>query len=193
MKTNTQIILKKISISFLLLLLCQCCFAAEDTNIIAAGDWSEPVVSSHSNTLHGRLLLCESPKNHRLAAYLELQDCCEAWGSDIEIYCNMNPIVGGCHLKFSDTAGQPLPSQFPPLGLSNGGLPGAHWITLPSDSTVRLRISAYAGFYLESTNDYLMSGTFTVDPPADHSGLDVWKGTINLPPVKIPAKRLSGK
>jgi hypothetical protein len=41
MKPDTQHILNKIFISFLLLLVCQCCFAAEDTNIVAASDWSE--------------------------------------------------------------------------------------------------------------------------------------------------------
>ncbi len=194
MKTAAQQILKKATIPLLLLLACRCCFAIEDTNIIAAGDWSAPVAGfqdkdtgrgAHHPTLRGRLLLCESPKNHSPAIYLELQDCGEAWGNNMELYCNMNP-GGGYHLEFRDAAGRLLPGR---SGGFEGGVPGAAWITLPTDAAVRLRISPFATFSLESTNDYFISGTFIVDPPADHTGLDVFQGTLKLPPVKIPAKR----
>jgi hypothetical protein len=186
---NTQQVLKKISILSLLLLICQRCFAVEDTNILAAGDWSKPVDGSHGDTLRGRLLLGESPKNNSPAIYLELQDCGQGWANDMDVYCNMNP-GGGCHLNFSDASGQPVRMKGGGFG---GGMPGKSWITLPADATVRLRISAYATFSYASMNDYFISGTFTIDPPADHLGDNVFQGTLNLPPLKIPAKSLSEK
>lgn len=161
--------------------------APEEKNILAAGDWSEPVAGvpdkntgrgGHRPIIRGRLLLCESPKNHQTAAYLELQDCGDIWGGSREIYCDM----GGCHLELRDTKGQPLPSR----GFAfSGGAPGAHWMTLPCDTTVRLRISPYASFSFASAEDYFMSGSFVVNPPADHTGLDVWQGTLKLPAMKI--------
>jgi hypothetical protein len=166
-----------------------CCYAIEDANIIAAGDWSTPVSGfsdkgsirgAHRPTLRGRLLLCESPKNHSPAIYLELQDCANVWGV-AEIYCDMNA-GGGCRLESRDAAGLPILLQ---TSCFSGGTPGVSWITLPCDATVRLRVSAYATFSYASTNDYFVAGIFTVDPPANHTGLDVFQGTIHLPPMKI--------
>jgi len=156
-------------------------------DILAAGEWSEPVAGiqdkktgrgAHRSVIRGRLLLCKSPKNQQPAAYLEVQDCGDTWGGITEIYGDM----GGCHLELRDAKGQPLP----PMGFAfGGGMPGAHWMTLPCDSTVRLRISPYASFSFASKEDYFMSGSFVVDPPADHTGLDVWQGTLKLPAMKI--------
>lgn len=169
------------------------CLAAEDTNILAAGEWSAPVAGTedpygrgaHHPVIRGRLLFCVSPKTHAPALYLELQDCAEFWENDIEVYCALDR--GAYHMSDSDTSGKPLPQRFVPPRFSNGGLPGTSWITLPSDSTIRLRLTAYAGFYYASTNAYLISGTFSASPPADPTDkrLDVWQGTLNLPPVKI--------
>jgi hypothetical protein len=125
MKTKTLLLLLAARVS---------CFAIEDTNIIAAGEWSAPVAGfqdkntgrgAHHPTLRGRLLLCESPKNHSLAVYLELQECRDAWGNATEVYCNLSP-GGGCHLELRDSAGQLLPRK--PGGFG-GGMPGAKWIT----------------------------------------------------------------
>lgn len=164
--------------------------ALDEKYILAAGDWSEPVAGSrdknttrgaHQPTIRGRLLLCESSKNHQTAAYLELQDCCDTWGGSTEIYCDM----GGFLLELRDANGQLLPIKEG----GGGGMPGAHWMTLPCDSTVRLRISAYASFSFASQADYFMSGSFVVDPPADHTGLDVWQGTLKLPAMKVVVPR----
>jgi hypothetical protein len=169
-------------------------FAFEDTNIVTGGDWSTPVAGfqdattlrgAHHPVIRGRLLLVESPKDHDLALYLELQECAGAWGNPTEIYCNLSP-GRGCRLEFRDPAGRPLPLHG---GAFGGGMPGANWISLPCDATVRLRLSAFAGFSYASTNDYVVAGTFTADPPADHPGLEVWQGTLTLPPLKVPVPK----
>ncbi len=184
---------KAFALSLLILLSSQvACFAVDDAKILAAGDWSAPVGGTedastgrgaHSPVLRGRVLLCESPKNHSPALYLELQDCGNVWGSTNEVFCNMSP-GGGCHLESRDQAGKPIA---PRGGGFGGGMPGAHWITMPCDSTVRLRISRYATFTYANTNDYFVSGTFTSEPPKDPNDhrLDVWQGTLKLPAMKI--------
>src|SRR5215475_6861013 len=69
------------------------CFAADDTNALAAGDWSKPVGDVLGYTLRGRLLLCDSPKDRTTAVYLELQECSKGWGGCLDVYCNMKPTV----------------------------------------------------------------------------------------------------
>ena len=164
------------------------CRATEALAILSAGDWSEAVAGAadhhtgrgaHRPIIRGRLLLCESPKNQQPAVYLELQDCGDVWGSTKEIYCDMN---SGLTFDLRDMKGEPVPMK--PFAFS-GGTPGANWLTLPCDSTVRLRIYPYASFTPASSDDYMISGTFVVDPPADRTGLDVWQGKLKLPAMKI--------
>lgn len=188
--------MKAFVLSLLLLLSSQAaCFAVDDPNVLAAGDWSAPVAGTqdrgtirgaHHPVLRGRLLLCESPKNHSPALYLELQDCNYVWGN-IEVYCNMG-LNGGCRLEARDASGKPIEWQPGPFG---GGEPGAHWIMLPCDSTMRLRISHYATFTYASKGDYTIAGTFSSQPPKDRNDhrLDVWQGTLKLPAVKIIPKK----
>jgi hypothetical protein len=205
----------------------QSCFATEDTNVIAAGNWSESVYYRDSGksgcTIRGRLLLCESPKDQDAAVYLELQECSDSWGGMVEVYCNMNPTeaLGGhpdaqgneriekeaAHWEMRDGSGKPVPVA--PGGFS-GGAPGANWIVLPCDSTMRLRTTVYGGgrlkdgslsiFFLanewiippHSTHDYYLSCTFTADPPTNHitpPNYEIWKGTLKLPAMKIPVKK----
>lgn len=174
-----------------LLLVQDASFAVDDTNILAAGDWSTPVTGSedistgrgaHHPVLRGRLLLCESPKNDSPAIYLELQDCGDVWGK-ADVFCNLNP-GGGCHLENLDSSGKRIP---PRMGGFGGGAPSAEWFDLPADATMRLRISAYVTFTYASTNDYFVSGTFVSNPPPDpkDNRLDVWMGTIQLPAMKV--------
>ena len=212
------------SIALFLLFAAQaCCFAVEDTNIIAAGDWSKPVGDFLGYTLRGRLLLCDSPKDKVTAVYLELQECADSWGGCMDVYCNMKPTValgghpdsqGREHIEkaaavweLRDASDKLVPESGGGFG---GGAPGASWIMLPCDSTVRLRASVYGGgrlkdgslsiFFLSnswvipprSTNDYYLSCTFTVDPPTNHVALPehhVWQGTLTLPKMKIPVQR----
>jgi len=170
------------------------CLAFDETSIVAAGEWSQPVAGfqdknrirgAHHPTLRGRLLLAESPKNHRMALYLELQECGDSWGKGVEVYCDPGP-GGGFHLIPHDASGKPLS---PMIDGVNGGAPGAKWMNLPCDSTVRVRISPFSGFLPASASDYSLSGTFTVNPPEDHTGLDVFQGTLTLPPLTITKQK----
>jgi hypothetical protein len=161
------------------------CLAIEDHEIVAAGEWSASVEGGHGNTIRGRLLLCASPKNHRPAVYLELQDCAEVWGNVASLYCDLRP-GGGCKLEYRDASGHslaPVPFAY------GGGAPGAAWINVPCDSTVRLRLSLYADLPAVSTVDYFVSGTFSVVPQEGSVGLDVWRGTLKLPAMKIPVPK----
>lgn len=189
-------------------------------DFIAVGDWSEPV--GNRSKLRGRLLICETPRHrgpgggYDTAVYLELQECSDFVGSPIHVYCNMMPDVspgpdfkrivkGGGHWELRDAADKPVAQS----GYAySGAAPGADWMTLPCDSTVRLRVSLFGGGRMEdgslgialpsqywviparSTNDYFLSGTFTVSPPTNSfDRLDVWQGTLKLPKMKIPVKR----
>lgn len=200
-----------------------CCFAVDDTNVLAAGDWSKPVGDFLGYTLRGRLLLCDSPKDRVPAVYLELQECSDGWGGCMDIYCNMKPTVAlgghpdaqgreriekaGAVWELRDASDKLVSESEGGFG---GGAPGASWISLPCDSTVRLRASVYGGgrmkdgslsiFFLSnhwvipprSPNDYYLSCTFTVDPPTNHVALaehHVWQGTLTLPKMKIPVQR----
>jgi len=203
---------KKIFVSSLLLLACRCCFAQTDTNLIAAGDWSALVRADESEPfLRGRLLVYDAIQGKSVAdhtrIYLELQDVStNGWYGPIEIYCF------GTNLDFElqDGRGKSIPGQ----GMSTFGFSLAPcWVTLPCDATVRFRADDCCGGLdpkpngLEiitankcwvippnATNDFYLTCSFT--PSADHPSplhYIVWHGTLNLPPVKIPAKSLSGK
>jgi hypothetical protein len=211
-KIATQQILKKISISFLLLLTCRCCFGQTDTNLIAAGDWSALVRDDQSEPfLRGRLLVYDAVQGKSGAdharIYLELQDVStNGWYGPIEIYCF------GTNLDFEmqDGRGQPIPS----MALLRWELePAPYWVTLPCDATVRIRADDATGGLdpkpngLEintankcwvippnATNDFFLSASFT--PLKDHPSplnYHIWQGTLKLPPVKILAKSLSAK
>ena len=171
------------------------CFAIDDASILAAGDWSAPVAGTaeartgrgaHRPVLRGRLLLCVSPKDHSPTFYLELQDFSEVWGIT-EVYCDVGP-NGGCHLESRDRSGKPIVRD---EAVFSGGIPAPRWITLPCDSTIRLRVSPYAASIYASENDYFVSGTFSSKPPSDPNDhrLDVWQGTLKLPAVKIVPKK----
>ena len=87
----------------------------------------------------------------------------------------------------------------------SGAVPGSQWIVLPSQATIRLRCSPFgihrpgaialcpdaAHLWTIPDNDnktYFFSGTFTIDPPSNPPALggeQVWKGSIELPAVRI--------
>ncbi|HUZ07859.1 MAG TPA: hypothetical protein VMV89_10285 [Candidatus Paceibacterota bacterium] len=204
MKTTTQQILKKISISFLLLLICQCCFATEDTNIIAAGDWSAP-----TNGLRARLLFSEDAKFNGTemgVVYLELQNVSDA-GNPMEVYYNIDHAL---HCQIADASDKPF--HQPEMMDADIMSPGSYWLVLPHDSTLRFRISVNGwgipkdgGLLIGLMSvmwlipptmhtDLFFSGSFNVNPPQNRrDGIPAWKGVLKLPPVKIPVKRLPEK
>jgi hypothetical protein len=212
----------------LLLASYQCGSAATDTNVLALGDWSEPVGDLDGYTIRGRLLICETPhhrgaRGYDTAVYLELQECSDFLAPTMQVYCNMKGTVAlGGHpdaqgreriekaaavWELRDASGKPVPESG---GASGGGGPGAYWMTLPCDSTIRLRATVYGGGRMEdgslaiflpgqswvvpsrSTNEYFLSATFAVDPPTNsfsHLEYHVWQGTLKLPKLKIPVKK----
>ena len=212
------------AIILFLVALCPCLCVIADTNVIAVGNWSEPVGDSRGYKLRGRLLICETPR-HRgpgggcdIAVYLELQECSDCVGATLQVYCNMEgdellgpdfkrvEKAGGCW-ELRDAADNPVAQS--PFAYS-GAAPGKYWMTLPCDSTVRLRATLFGGGRLEdgrlgialpsqywviparSTNDYFLSGTFAVSPPTnsiDELKFHVWQGTLKLPKIKIPVRK----
>ena len=197
----------------------QCCIAEMDTNAIAIGDWSEVVHDKNHYALRGRLLIYGSESSGQLGGwngdrvYLELNhvnDGIEGW--PIEIYTEDMDHWGALHFEMQDAWGKLIPSEF---GQDDHMVfPPPFNITLPNDSTLRLRVDsrgsltfgAEAGTKKEvfrfilnsgvwtvrpnSTNDYFLSATFT--PPTNHiasTNCHLWVGTLKLPKVKIPLPR----
>lgn len=192
---------------------CLSCFAqAAETNVLALGDWSEPVANKYQLKLRGRLLICEYPQHRGSSAdsesalYVELQEYSDFVGATGEVY--WNPSALNCELV--DASGKPLPPSGAPYG---GPVPSPSWIMLPSHSSMRLRVSPYAGGRLkdggfeictarfqvwtlkpDDTNTCFLSGTLTVDPPPNRVPADfryVWKGTLHLPQMKVGIEQLS--
>jgi hypothetical protein len=198
----------KIIALFLLFSCLQCCLGQTDTNILATGDWSK-VVTESDHTLRGRLLVyddqSQSAGNHA-RIYLELQHVFQGgWSNPLEVYFDTD-IGNGLHLDLRDDLDLPIPRAHV---LIRGPVPNPCWVTLPCDSTVRLRADTYTlgpsskpdgleilvrdGCWIipkNTTNEFFLSGSFT--PPKDHPSslkYHVWQGTLELPKVKIPAKK----
>lgn len=219
--------------------------AADDTNLVASGDWSQPVATQYGPAIQGRLLICDTP-NHassdpRLdtAVYLELQEFSGALRS-VRVYCGLHRLelpddAPGLRCELRDSKGKLVPNS---SGGFSGSEPGSCWVTLNPYCSARMRVSVYGGgrlddgglaIYLASrgwwdvhpnpTNEYYLSGTFTFSGMRkrdsktglpvildlntglplegkqgtpdfnDSTNMDVWSGTLTLPPVKIPVKK----
>jgi hypothetical protein len=198
----------KMIVVLLLFAFQQWCFGTTNLNTIAVGDWSQIVGSTPpgDGSLRGRLLILEgySPgyegKTPETLVYLELQNVSIY---DTEVYYDFQK---GLNCELRDSHNQPPP----PTGSGgNGGHPSANWITLPKDSTIRLRASWYGygmpkeeGLMIPlyrpiivkagNTNDYFLTGTFTVTPPTNHihpPDHRIWQGTLSLPKMKISSRR----
>ena len=200
----------KVFILFLLTVMLKDCLAATDTNILALGEWSQPVKDYSGFAIRGRLLMCQSLK-HRgssgqdVAVYLELQEYSNSYGRPVSVFCDFRK---GFQCELYDSDGkvmQPSPSlRF------NGPSVAAYSCILQSDSSARLRISPIAGCNIESgylelvvwpwqswdipmdgTNAYYLSGTLNVAPTnsVHFASPDVWEGTLTLPKMKILLKQ----
>ena len=191
----------------LLFALAQCGFGATNLSTIAISDWSSAVgtTSPGGGSLRARLLIYEeySPGNGGKAPetliYVDLEN---VGLRDLKVYCDFQT---GLQCELRDAKNRP-----PPLAGSggDGGFPAPHWITLPRDSSARLRASWFGygmakqeGLKLpffnalilkaENTNQYSLSCTFTVAPPTnsfDPSDLSIWTGTLKFPEIKLSAK-----
>jgi hypothetical protein len=193
---------------FLLLASLQGCFGQTDTNLIATGDWSEAISDGPGPALRGRLLVygerSPSAANHA-RVYLELQHVFQGgWANPVEVYFEFG-LQTDLHFEMRDQHGQPIPQE--PVAII-GPVANPYWVTLPCESTVRVRADTLLGpptrpqglevfvpggcwiIPPNSTNDFFLSATFT--PPPDHpSPLNyrVWQGTLKLPKVKLPVKK----
>jgi hypothetical protein len=187
------------------------CFAGGDTNILALSGWSKPVSTRDGQSLRARMMIAQEMLPGRVGNvpetefYLELQNVTGAAGAPMQIYFDRRNL----QCVMLDANGRPPP---PPPGGEGGSGSGAGkcWITLPYDCTIRLRANRYGfgfprgdGLFLMltpgafwviqpgDTNDYYLSGQFTVTPPTNSVPADFdharvfWSGTLELPKMKI--------
>jgi hypothetical protein len=106
----------------------------------------------------------------------------------------------GC--KLHDKGGNPIESAPTAFG---GFMPRDSWISLPHDSTTRLRISAYGvgsegltillssgqGWTIKPGQTASLSGAFKSEPSKDDeakSRQHIWHGELKLPPAEISLK-----
>jgi len=199
----------KTFISLLILAACHLCFASGDTNIIVMSDWSKPVSTIHGHSLRMRMIVSYG----RGAAFdgpwpetqvhLEFQNASGAIVLPTQFYFDPSE---GLHCVMTDVNGKTVTTG----GGGSGGGAGASWITLPYDSTIRLRANMYGygskpgdglnltlyppqawWFRAGDTNVYFLSGTFTVTTPTNFVPRDfevarsVWSGTLELPKMRI--------
>lgn len=203
----------KAIVALFLLGACHFCFAAGDTNIIAMSDWSKPVGTSDGHSLRVRMIVGYG-RGAAFAGpwpetqfYLEFQNVSGAIASPTQFYFDPS---GGLRCVMKDANGNTVSTG----GGGSGGGAGATWITLPYDSTIRLRANMYGygnkpgdGLNLMlyppqawqiragDTNTYYLSGTFTVTTPANFLPKDfkaaraIWSGKLELPKMKISVQK----
>ena len=172
----------------------QAATAADEKTPVALGDWYAP-----AGGLRGRLLVYQGRtlgdgKARETLVYVELQNVAEAGERRLEF----DPDRLKCELL--DAAGKAVP-QAPAFGRS-GGRPGKSLVTLPYNSTLRLRANPYGfgradglllplnadAWLIEAGDDadYFLAGTYTA-PPVDWNGPSKppWAGELKLPGAKI--------
>ena len=201
---------------FTLIVLFAACrmFANDDTNVVAAGDWSQPVGTEHGPAIRGRLIVCHYP-NHstptgayveaKTVVCLELQEV-SSTVRPVGVYRDTLPSRSGLHCELRDSGGKLIPRS------ADGIFAGSFtyfWSRLQSHESVRWHVSYYVGYREDgvlavhlkngefwdmrpsNTNEYYLSGTFTPHVPENEtppSNIDAWPGTLTLPGVKIPIK-----
>jgi hypothetical protein len=132
----------------ILFLICLCCYA-DDTNIIAKSDWSEPVglqnlETGHDHDIRGRLLIVAGnepayggPQTDNAAmTFIELQNVTGGYSENVDVCFDTMKLK--CTL--TDGNGKEVPK---PIGGGWGGRGplGPYWITLPYNSTIRLFVN----------------------------------------------------
>ena len=191
---------------------CQFSYASGDTNIVAISEWSKPVSTTNGTILRARMIISQehSPAHagpqKETAFYLEFQNVTAAVGFPLQFYFDPGRAFR-CELL--DATGKPPP---PEGGAGSGGGAGPYWITLPYDSTIRLRANMYGcglkpenGFMLVmsppnmqrwtiragQSKTYSISGTFTATTPKHYVPKDseeartIWSGTLELPKMNL--------
>jgi hypothetical protein len=185
-----------------------------DSTTIAIGPWSKPVTDDRGYAVRGRLVLCEkrvADQRDEVVMYVELQDASEHVRNSMRLYCEMGKsdlrpeYKGGLQCELRDKNHRLVEPQSYPFG---GASPRSEWVTLPADAAIRLRASPFGVHRLgamaitphlnklwviadDDANEYFLAGTFTVAPAdePDSPGKEhVWRGTIELPPVRIAGR-----
>jgi hypothetical protein len=170
--------------------------------VVAIGEWSAAVEG-----LRGRLIIAQKyphgDANYiETRVYVEVENSPEGDGVKQTIDFYFDPEQLTCELV--DAAGKAVPQE-PSFG--SGGRPGACWVTLPYDSTMRLRVNPYGfgrakeeGLLIplgnatwlvptDATGEFFLSGTFVVSPPAALARGSVWSGTLTFPKMKVAAPK----
>jgi len=196
----------KAFILLFILAACQPCFASGDTNIIAMSDWSKPVSTIDGHSLRARMIVAYGRGANYAGQWPETQVHLEfqnVSGAPTQFYFDPSE---GLRFVMTDINGNPVTT---PGGGSGGGA-GASWITLPYDSTIRLRANMYGygskpgdglnltlyppqawWFRAGDTNVYFLSGTFTVTTPTNFVPRDfevassIWSGKLEIPKMRI--------
>jgi hypothetical protein len=218
----------KAALSFLLLLASKICFAADEPVTIATSDWSKPVDGCNDffnggncATIRGRLVILQGHDAGdgsdllSTMVYIELQNMSIR---PTEIYFDgehghdfRKEYKGGLNCDLFDSHGNPVPERG---NAFSGGCPSSQWITMPYDSTVRLRANCFGirspkegGLVLPfpakdwfikppDTNHYVLSASFTVIAPTNHVSEEVkharsvvWDGTLVFPRMDISVRK----
>jgi len=192
------------------LLLVAWCYGEEKPKLLAESEWSKPV-ESHDRFLRARWLLMEGrsrayagPGNEVLL-YVELENANGAWGEPLRVYFDA---AKGLQFEVRDADGKLIPPSPTP---GSGGDVGTGWITIPYDSTVRLRANPgwarpaeaalalplrpfqgqYWLFAEPPAKELFLSGKLTIAPPTDDTieHRDDWRGTLELPNTKLAVKK----
>jgi hypothetical protein len=145
--------------SLFLLVTCQFCFAGGDASIIAMSDWSKPVGTEGGHSLRVRMIVAYGRGAGFAGPWPETQVCMEfhnvsgAITSPTQFYFHPSE---GLRCEMKDANGKTVSTG----GAGSGGGAGASWITLPYDSTIRLRANMYG--YGSKPGDGL---NLTIYPP----------------------------
>ena len=167
-------------ITLILLASLHCCFG-EEPKVIAISDWTKPIDGCNDFFNSG------NDAEH---------------GHDFR-----REYKGGLNCDLFDLQGKPVSQRMSAFG---GRCPASQWITLPYDSTVRLRANCFGirspkegGLVLPfpgkewfiqptDTNTYFLSATFTAIAPINHVSDEVkhavnvvWDGTLIFPQMQI--------
>jgi hypothetical protein len=114
-----------------------CCIVADDHKVMAVSDWSESVVS-HDRSLRARVLVLEGRSlayagpDAEVLVYIEIENTCGSWRDPLKVYFDAQ----GLNFQLLDDADKPIPPK-PTAG--SGVDVGTSWVTIPYDSSVRLR------------------------------------------------------
>jgi len=189
--------------------------AADPPKVVAEGNWSKAVADKRSRAVRGRLVLAERPRTddrREVAVYVELQEASDSIGDTLRVFCDLGKndfrpeYKGGLWCELTDKDGKAVKAS----GFAfSGAVPKSEWVSLPTDGTIRLRATPF-GIHREKATavcpdlgtlweiadgdaaEYKLSGTFTVDPPADvkpPADGHVWRGTLDLPALTLTGRK----